>query len=179
MTVSIPTSATVTSRVRHRLPAVIPAVGAAALLFINGVLGLVGDVDDHTSGSGMFSELTAGAAFLAGATALVLLRPRDARSRIPWGMAIAGLTLSGGTMLGVTLIGAEPAEWLFLVAVLPSFIGMLGTGVVGVRRVWPWWTGAGVALFLPVMFVLPFNSFVMAAIWLAVGLTGRPRGPRA
>ena len=92
--------------------------------------------------------------------------------RALWLLAPAGLTVAGVTMIGVVVTGSEPAEWLFVASVLPTFIGLVAAGVIGARRgVWPWWTGAGVAVFLPVMFLVPFNSFVMAAIWLAVALT--------
>jgi hypothetical protein len=163
---------------RGREYARVAALTAALMLLVNGVVGLAGDVDDHTTGLGLISEITAGVAFLAGAVALGLLRPVGGWRGFLWWLAPTGLTIAGLTMVGVPVIGSEPAEWLFVVAVLPTFVGLVAAGILGTGRVWPWWTGAGVALLLPVMFILPLNSFVMAAIWLAIGLPGRPTADR-
>jgi len=151
------------------------AWAAAAVLGVNGVIGLAGDVDDHTTALGLASELTAGLAFVLGAVALALLTPVRGWRRVLWSLAPLGLTVAGLTMLGVSVIGSEPAEWLFVVAVLPTFVGLVAAGVLGSGRCWPWWTGAGLAVFLPVMFALPLNSFVMALVWVAVATTARVR----
>ena len=164
------------------------ALAAAGVLVVNGAVGVMAPdaVGDHSTGAGLASELTAGAAFLLAAICLVLLTPGagsgqpERVGRALWLLAPAGLAVAGLTMVGVVITGSEPAEWLFVVAVLPTFIGLVAAGVIGSRRgVWPWWTGVGVAAFLPVMFLVPFNSFVMAAIWLAVALTAvRPAAIR-
>jgi hypothetical protein len=149
---------------------------AAGVFLANGVIGLVGnDVSDHSTGAGLLSELTAGLGFLAAAVALALLTPVTGWRRLLWWLAPSGLTVAGLTMVGVTVIGSEPAEWLFVVAVLPTFVGLLAAAVLGTGRAWPWWTGLGLALFLPVMFLLPFNAFVMALVWLLVAATARAR----
>jgi hypothetical protein len=164
------------------------ALAAAGVLVVNGAVGLIAPdtVGDHSTGAGLVSELTAGAAFLLAAISLVLLTPAVGTGRSEragkalWLLAPAGLAVAGLTMVGVVLTGSEPGEWLFVAAVLPTFIGLVAAGVIGSRRgVWPWWTGVGVAVFLPVMFLVPFNSFVMAGIWLAVALTvARPAAIR-
>jgi hypothetical protein len=151
------------------------AAAAAALLGVNGALGLLGDVNDHTTGLGMLSEVSAGLAFLAGAIALAVLTPVTGWRGVLWWLAPVGLTIAGATMVGVPVFGSEPVEWLFVVAVLPTFVGLVAAGILGSRRLWPWWTGAGLALFLPVMFTLPWNSFWMAAVWMAVAVTAAPR----
>ena len=152
---------------------------AVPLLLVDGVIMLVaGDaLSDHSRGPGLWSEFVVGLAFLAGAVALAGLTPTSGTLRRAWLLGPAGLAVAGLTMIGVVLTGSEPAEWLFALAVLPTFVGLVLDGIFGVRRgVWPWWTGAGVALFLPVMFIAPYNSFVMAAIWLAVACTARRPG---
>jgi hypothetical protein len=87
------------------------------------------------------------------------------------------MTLAGLTMVGVPIVGSEPPDWLFVVAVAPTFVGLVAAAVLGAGRRWPWWTGAGVAAFLPLMFLLPpeVNGFAMALVWLTVGLTTTPR----
>ncbi|UMG91994.1 hypothetical protein [Nocardioides sp. TF02-7] len=134
-----------------------------------GVLG--GDDSDHFTGLGLLSELTAGAAFVAAAVALVALTPVTGWRGLLWWLAPAGLTVAGGTMLAVPVVGQEPAEWLFVLAVLPTFVGLVAAGVLGTRRVWPGWVGAGVALLLPIMFLLPLNGFLMAVVWTSVAVT--------
>ena len=151
------------------------ALVAAGLLLANGVVGLLGDVGDHTTGLGLLSEVTAGVSFLAGAAAMAWLRPVGGWRGLLWSLAPVGLAIAGTTMIGVPVIGTEPAEWLFVAAVLPTLVGMIAAGVLGHGRVWPWWTAVGVALFLPVMFLVPFNSFPMALIWLGVGAVARRR----
>jgi hypothetical protein len=150
-------------------------VVAAVLLALNAAVGLIGDVEDHTTGLGAASEVTAGLAFLAGAAALALLRPVGGWRGALWSLAPAGLVVSGLTMVGVPLVGAEPAEWLFVIAVLPTFVGLVATGVLGARRTWGWPTGVGLALLLPIMFLAPLNSLLMAAVWSSVALNQRRR----
>ena len=152
------------------------AGGAAAVLLANAVIGLAGDVDDHTTALGAASEVTAGLAFLAGALALLLLRPVRGPRGLLWSLAPAGLAVAGTTMLLVPVVGSEPSEWGFVLAVLPTFVGLVAAGVIGTSaRLWPWWVGAGLALFLPVMFLAPLNSVVMALAWAGVAATSRPR----
>ncbi|AXH94830.1 hypothetical protein DV701_00295 [Ornithinimicrobium avium] len=120
---------------------------------------------DHTRGAGAASEVTTGLAFLAGALCLMALTPVGGWRRLLWLLAPIGLTIGGATMLAVPLVGVEPPGWLFVLAVVPIFVGMIAAGVLGTRRVWPWWTGAAVALFLPIMLVMPYNGFLMTAVW--------------
>lgn len=150
------------------------AAAAALCLLANGVVALMGDpatLTDHTRGAGAASEVATGLAFLAGALSLAALTPVTGWRRMLWLLAPTGLTIGGATMLAVPLLGAEPPGWLFLLAVLPITVGMICAGVLGTRRVWPWWTGVAVALFLPVMFSMPYNGFLMTAVWACVALT--------
>lgn len=150
------------------------AAAAALCLLGNGLVALGSDpvaLADHTQGAGAVSEITTGLAFLAGAVSLLLLTPVVGWRRALWTMAPFGLTVGGATMVGVPLVGAEPPGWLFLIAVISIFVGMIAAGVLGTGRVWPWWSGVGVALFLPIMFTLPLNGLFMMAVWLLVALT--------
>lgn len=154
------------------------AAAAALCLLANGVVALVGDpatLADHTRGAGAASEVTTGLAFLAGALSLTVLTPVTGWRRLLWLLAPFGLTIGGATMVAVPLVGAEPPGWLFVLAVLPILVGMVATGVLGTRRVWPWWTGLAVALFLPIMFSMPYNGFLMTAVWACVALTVHSR----
>jgi hypothetical protein len=167
-------------RVRPATVVPVAAVAATVLLLVDGLIMVTaGDaVGDHASGAGLWSEAVAGAAFVAFAAALLPLAPTQGLRRVLWLLAPAGLLVAGLTMLGVVLTGTEPAEWLFAIAVLPTLVGLVSAGVVGARSgTWPWWTGLGVALFLPIMFLVPFNSFVMAATTAAVALTARRTPP--
>lgn len=165
------------SRATHRSA----ALTAATLLFTTGVLTLFGDdaaLGDHTEGLGALSEILTGLAFLAGAVALAVLRPVTGWRGLLWTLAPVGLALSGVSMLLVPVLAAEPPGWLFLGGVLPTFVGMIAAGVIGVRSgLWRWWTGVAVAVFLPIMFTLPFNTVLMAAVWVLVALSGRA-GPQ-
>lgn len=153
------------------------AGAAAALLVANGVAGIFGDtVGDHTRGLGALSDALTGLAFLAGAAALALLTPVRGWRGALWRLGPFGMTLAGASMLSVPLLGAEPPMWLVLAAVVPTLVGMISAGIFGTGRLWPWWVGSGVALFLPIMFTLPFNALVMAAVWISVALTAHPRG---
>lgn len=144
------------------------AATAAVLLVLEGMLSVVVGVDDHTDAWGAVSEVVAGLAFLSGAISLALYVPVSGWRAVLWWLAPAGLALSGLTMLSVPVVGAEPAEWLFVLAVLPCFIGTVSAGVLGIGRRWPWWVGAALAAFLPIMFLLPYNSFLMALVWMGV-----------
>lgn len=70
------------------------------MLIVNGVLALLVDVNDHTTGLGLLSEVTAGAAFLAGALTLALVPISGRLALLGWlapaGLAIAGLTQCSG-----------------------------------------------------------------------------------
>jgi hypothetical protein len=167
---------------RLRPAPVVPvaALAATVLLLVDGLIMVTaGDaLGNHDSGAGLWSEAVAGAAFVAFAAALLPLAPTRGLRRVLWLLAPAGLMVAGLTMLGVVLTGTEPAGWLFAIAVLPTLVGLVSAGVVGARTgVWPWWTGLGVALFLPIMFLVPFNSFVMAAVTMAVAVTARRTRP--
>ncbi|NLG23609.1 MAG: hypothetical protein GX555_19530 [Actinomycetales bacterium] len=167
-----------TPTTRALTPARSAAWAAAALLLAGGTVALLADADtlaDHTAGAGAVSEAVTGLAFLAGAVTLALLTPVNGWRRVLWALAPVGLTIGGLTMVLVPLLGAEPPGWLFLLGVVPSFVGLIAAGVLGTARRWPWWTGLALALFLPIMFLLPFNSIPMAAVWAAVALTARHR----
>lgn len=157
------------------------AAGATLCLLANGVIALLADraaLMDHTRGAGAASEVTTGLAFLAGAFCFAVLTPVAGWRRLLWLLAPFGLAVGGTTMVVVPLVGAEPPGWLFVLAVLPILVGMVAAGVLGTGRVWPWWTGAALAVFLPVMFTMPFNGLFMTAVWACVTLTVSPR-PRA
>lgn len=152
------------------------AAAAAGLLLVGGIVALMSDpvtLADHSQGAGALSELTTGLAFVAGALALAALTPVRGWRRVLWMLAPFGLAVGGLTMVGVPIVGAEPPGWLFLLAVAPILVGMIAAGVIGTRRVWPWWTGVGVALFLPIMFAMPLNSLFMSGVWACVALTVR------
>jgi hypothetical protein len=152
---------------------------AALLLLAEAALGLAApdQMGDHTTGMGRLSEALAGAAFVVGALALLPLVPAG-RSRVLFGLAPIGLATSGLTMVSVVVVRSEPAEWLFLVAVAALLVGTISAGVIGARRgTWPLWTAVCVALFVPVMFLVPFNSVVLAAAFVAVALSSS--GPQS
>lgn len=154
-------------------------LSAAALLLATGVVGFLGDVDDHTQGLGAVSETLAGLSFLAGALALVLLRPVTGWRAMLWWLAPVGMTISGLSMLAVPVTGSEPPAWLFVAGVLPTAIGLVAAGVLGIGRRWRWWTGVGLALLLPMMFLLPLNTLWMSLVWLSVAFSTAPRGRRS
>lgn len=166
-----------TNPITDRLTVARSAAAAAALfLLANGVVALMSDpatLSDHTRGAGAVSELTVGLAFLAGAVSLLALTPVSGWRRWLWMLPPFGLAVGGATMIGVPLFGAEPPAWLFVLAVVPIFVGMIAVGILGSSRVWPWWTGVSVALFLPIMFTVPFNGLFMMAVWLSVAMTAR------
>lgn len=156
------------------------AAAAVAFLLVNGIVALMADAEalhDHSRGAGALSELTVGLAFLAGAVSLVALTPVRGWRRALWLLAPFGLVVGGVTMVGVAIVGAEPPGWLFVLGVAPLLVGMIAAGVIGTGRVWPWWTGLGVALFLPIMFTMPLNGLLMSAVWASVALTVRDREP--
>jgi hypothetical protein len=162
--------ASIAARSAHALPATAAKI-AAAVFVVEGVVSLLaGDgARDHSSGLGLVSEALAGLAFVACAVCLGPLAPSGLGGRTLWLLAPVGLTIAGLTMLGVTVVGSEPAAWLFAASVIPTFVGTVAAGVLGARRgLWSWWTGAGLAALLPVMFLLPLNTFVMALTMAAV-----------
>ena len=173
MTLTVTSARAGTRLARGRLA----AGAAAALLVANGIAAALGDaVGDHTGGLGALSDGLTGLAFLAGAAALGLLRPVSGWRGALWRVGPLGMTLAGASMLSVPLLDAEPPFWLVLVAVVPTLVGTISAGIFGTGRLWPRWVGVGVALLLPIMFTLPFNTLVMAAIWVAVALAAQPRG---
>lgn len=156
----------------------IAAAVAAGILLTGVVFALVSGTavpTDNTRGAGALSELLMGLAFLAGAGALALFTPVRGWRLVLWILAPFGLAVGGLTMIGVPAVGQEPPTWLFLLGVVPSFFGLLAVGIIGTRRVWPWWTGLALALFLPIMFLVPFNNIPMAVVWALVALTGGRR----
>jgi hypothetical protein len=162
--------------------AVTCAATAAGALVVNTAVGLLAsgdELNDHTRGLGALSEVTAAAAFIAGAAALALLTPVRGWRAAAWWLAPFGLALGGASMLAVPVIGAEPPFWLFLLAVVPSFLGLIAAGILGTGRLWSWWAGLGLALFLPVMFIVPLNGPILAAIWAGVALSLKQSGSRA
>jgi hypothetical protein len=165
------------STVSHPTSARSAALVAVAALAVDAVVSAVAGPDavsDHMTGAGAVSEVAVGVAFVACAVALALLRPVAGWRGLLWWLGPVGLAVAGMIMVGVPVVGSEPPSGLVDLVVLPALVGMATAGVVGSRRrVWPWWTGLGVALFLPVMFTVPYNSVLMALIWLAVALTAR------
>ncbi|GII57806.1 hypothetical protein Pth03_61950 [Planotetraspora thailandica] len=154
------------------------AYGTALLIAVDAVVSTVGSetISDHSSGAGRLSEALVGIAFLTAAVALVLFLPRGVPARVTSLPGIAATALTGVAMLSVTVTGEEWPEPIVTVLVLVNLVGLVAQGVIGWRtRVWPWWAGLLVSLFLPAMFFLPnpVNSVVMALIWAGVGLAGR------
>ena len=82
--------------------------------------------------------------FLAGAAALAFAAAVRGWRPWLWWLAPVGMTIAGLTMIGVPL--------------MPTFLGQVAAGVLGIPRRWPWWTGVGVALLMPIMFLLPLNT---------------------
>jgi hypothetical protein len=152
------------------------AVAAAAALALNSVVGLLAGgegLDDHSQGLGALSEASAGVAFLAGAVALAVVTPVRGGRAAAWWLAPAGLATAGATMVTVPLTGAEPPLWLFVLVIVPTFVGLVAAGVLGTGRLWPRWVGLGLGAFLPVMFLVPLNGPLLAAIWVGVALALR------
>jgi hypothetical protein len=168
------TTAATTPAVRNTPPLTRTAGLLAALLLLAEAalaLAVPDQMGDHTTGLGRLSEALAGAAFIAGAAALLPLVPHG-RSRILFGLAPVGLGTAGLTMVSVVMVRSEPVEWLFLLAVGALLIGTISAGIIGVRRgLWPLWTGVAVALLVPVLFLAPLNSVFLAAIFAAVAIS--------
>jgi hypothetical protein len=152
---------------------------AALALLVDATVSLVAPdaLSDHSAGPGRLSELMSGLAFLAMAVALVPLAPEAGRRRWLFSLAPMGLALCGLAMVGVVLTGHEPPLAVFLVSVLTALVGCVTAAFIGHRDgTWPWWTAAGVALVLPVLFLAPLNSLVLALVWVLVAVTTRVRG---
>lgn len=153
---------------------------AAALLIANAIVGFVApdQVADHSTGAGQLSEALAGFSFLAGAVALFPLVPRSMVARIIWVLAIVSLVAFGATMLSVVVTGVEPPSELVTVVTAFVALALIGIGIVGTMRgIWPWWVGVAVALLVPIMFFVPFNSVFMAVVWVLVAWKARPETP--
>jgi hypothetical protein len=131
-------------------------------------------MSDHAAGPGRLSELLSGLAFITMAASLLPLSPVAGLSRALFALAPLGLGLCGILMVGVVLMHDEPPVAVFLVSVLVALVGCVVAGVVGIRSgTWPVVTGVGIALLLPALFLAPFNSVVLAEVWLLVALTTR------
>ena len=153
---------------------------AAALLIANAVVGFVApdQVADHSAGAGQLSEALAGLSFIAGAIAIIPLIPRGMLARIIWVLAIVSLVAFGLTMLSVVVTGVEPSAEVVTVVTAAVGLTLIGIGIVGImRRVWPWWVGVLVAVLVPIMFFVPFNSVFMAVVWVLVAWRARPETP--
>lgn len=161
----------------RRIVSLSAAIAASLLLIANAVLAAIAPdaMGDHSTGLGRLSEGLAGLSFVAGGLAIAALAPSGAFARSIWILAVVGCAACGITMLAVFVSTVEPPTELVMIEVAVTAIALIGTAVVGgIRRVWPWWVAAGVALLLPIMFLVPFNSVFMAAIWLAVATWARP-----
>jgi hypothetical protein len=161
----------------RRIAALSAAIAAALFLIVNAVLAAIAPeaMGDHSTGPGRISEALAGLSFIAGGLAIAALVPTGAFARAVWILAVAGCAACGITMLAVVVSTVEPPAEVVMVEVAVTAIALIVTAIVGgIRRVWPWWVAAGVALLLPIMFLLPLNSIFMAAIWLAVAIWARP-----
>lgn len=169
-----------TTALARPLPAAAAAAAAVALLGDLAVgLAAPAATSDHSQGAGRVSEALVGLAFVLGAVALAALVPHLGRwGRALWWLAVAGLAAMGVTMLAVVVTGTEPPSVLVTAETLATFVGMVAAGVMGARRgVWPWPVGAGLALFLPLMFLAPLNALFMTAVWLGVAACAGRRGP--
>jgi hypothetical protein len=112
------------------------AFAAAAAFVVDGVVTLLADGDalnDHTTGAGAVSEVTAGLAFLACATSLSLLTPVRGWRALLWWLAPLGLGLSGILMVGVPIVGSEPPSWIVDPAILASLVGLIAAGILGTK----------------------------------------------
>jgi hypothetical protein len=124
----------------------------AVLIAAEAVVATVGSegISDHSSGAGRLSEALLGIAFLTAAVALVLFLPRGVPARVTSLPGIAATALTGVAMLSVTVTGEEWPEPIVTALVLVNLVGLIAQGVIAWRtRVWPWWVGLLVSLFLP------------------------------
>ncbi|UOE45797.1 hypothetical protein [Agromyces larvae] len=145
--------------------------GVAAVYAALVVVAATGSAElaDHASGAGRATEALAGAAFVVGAIALMALTPRP--GILWWLPGIVGLAASGITMIVTAISGAEPPFWLFVSEAVLTAVGLVIVSVSAVRRrVLPWWAAIGIALILPIMFLVPMNGIVLVLVWAAVGI---------
>ncbi|GAA4361482.1 hypothetical protein [Paeniglutamicibacter cryotolerans] len=170
---------------RTRRNAGLAGYSAAFLLAANMVLALLhpAAMGEHSTGPGRLSEGLVGAAFLAGSCflGLVLMAGADRLgpgARITCGVCVAAFAGAGATMVAVLVNAVEPPVELFLLTASGSLVGLAATAVIGARaRIWTRTTGMLLALQLPVLFLLPLNSLLMAGIWVVMTrqLTSRQR----
>lgn len=169
------------ARLGQLLPARVAAITAAVFLVGNAALWMVAreEMGDHSSVAGRASEALVGASFVVGAFALFLIARAVGgalgRWRIVWWVAVLAMVASGVTMIAVFVSAIEPPFQLFLAEAGLAAVSLIAVGVSGWRaRAFPLWAGIGVALLLPIMFVLPLNSVWMAMVWIAVAITATP-----
>jgi hypothetical protein len=167
---------------RRRPITMVASLLAAALLLANAVVGFIApdQVADHSAGAGQLSEALAGLSFIAGAIAILPLVPRSMLARIIWVLAVVSLVAFGLTMLSVVVTGVEPPAELVTVVTAAVGLTLIAIGIVGIMRgIWPWWVGVPVALLVPIMFFVPFNSVFMAVVWVLVAWRARAETPAA
>ena len=176
---SIAPAAVPVAAVRRSIP-MFAAIAAAVLLVANAVIALIApdQMDDHSAGLGRLSEGLAGFSFVAGAIGLAALTPRGTLVRVFWVIGVLGLLAVGLIMLAVVVTTVEAPEGIVLAVVGLAVLGLIAVAIIGIKRgIWPWWVGVPVALLIPIMFLIPFNSVIMAAIWVLVAWRARMETP--
>ncbi|WP_111718448.1 hypothetical protein [Homoserinimonas sp. OAct 916] len=154
------------------------AVVAAVFLLGNAALWMVAteNMGDHATVAGRASEALVGASFVFGAVALLFIARRAGSAlglwRVAWWLAVVAMIAAGVTMIAVFVSATEPPFELFLAEAGLAAASLIAVGISGWRaQAFPLWVGIGVALLLPMMFLLPLNSLWMAAVWVAVAIT--------
>jgi hypothetical protein len=151
----------------------------AVVLLVDAALGLVADVDDHTRGAGLVSEVLFALAVLLVAIVVAAVQACQARppqgwaDRLAWAghwLAVVALVLAAIVALSVPIRGEEPPDAVSTPVVLGALLGLLAFGIAAaVIRVVPWWAGLVVAFFFPVLFLGgAVGALVVAAAWLLV-----------
>jgi hypothetical protein len=149
------------------------------VLLVDAALGLVADVDDHTRGAGLVSEVLFALAVVLVAVAVAAIQAVHARAAEGWAdrfawaghrLAVVALTIAAAVALSVPIRGEEPPDAVSTPVVLGALIGLLVFGIAAaVIRVVPWWAGLVVAFFFPVLFLGgAVGALVVAAAWLLV-----------
>lgn len=156
--------------------------GATALAFVaEAAVATIwpADLSDHSTGAGRVSEALAGLGFLLAAATLVALASK--RLRALFALGVLGCAAVGVAQVDIAARGDEWPESVVTVIVLAAWAGLVLAGVAGTRAGrWTWPVAVALGAVVPALFFVPspFNSVVIALLWLAVGAVTRP-GARA
>jgi hypothetical protein len=134
---------------------------------------------DHATGAGRVSEALAGLGFLLAAAALAAFAAP--RLRGLFALGVLGCAAVGIAQVDIAARGEEWPEPLVTVIVLAAWAGLVLAGIAGARAgAWSWPIAVALAAVVPALFFVPspFNSVVIALVWVAVAVVTR-RGVRA